>query len=195
MIIVGVILDNLVANQPNPLNMLEKNSLKFVSIFFLWKFSSFSFPVRSFLLSLGFSALQIARKATDTARVIDCDGVKIARYGNVFCSKYNKPEALRLFLQQESLTPKRIVFADDNLTNCFNMFMEFAAKQEQGNETGNCERDDWFVFMSLSLVDLNVTCFWYEPPSTGHAETVSDDVSMQLAHKFMQLFEGKQAKE
>jgi hypothetical protein len=119
------------------------------------------------LHSLNIKDNHFNRLIQDTALIHDIDGVKIARFGRVFCSKYNKPEALQLFLKQDQLNPQRIVFVDDNLTNSFNMFM-YAAENN-----------------SIPTV---TTSFWFKPPIDGKEESVRDEQSIALAHAFIDHF-------
>lgn len=121
--------------------------------------------VRAALAPLGVAERHVERLLRDTAAVHDRDGVKVARYGRVLCSKYNKPEALQLFLAQERLAPANVVFVDDNLTNAFNMF---AAHQGAA---------------------AALHSFWYEPPPGGKEETVRDETAVQIALKVMAHFE------
>jgi hypothetical protein len=110
-----------------------------------------------------------ARLMRDTAAVHDIDGVKVARFGRVLCSKYNKPEALQLFLQQDQLAPRTIVFVDDNLTNAFNMFATHAAAQ-------------------ATSATSQLHSFWFEPPAGGKEETVRDERAMALARALIAHF-------
>lgn len=125
--------------------------------------------VTKVLKSLSCSEGEIEAIVKNSATVFDVgDGVKIARFCDVMCCKYNKPEALQLFIEQEKLQPKQILFVDDNLTNAFNVFSVRAALNDPECETH---------------------VYWYEPPEGGRAESVSDEQTVALAHKFMEHFE------
>lgn len=123
--------------------------------------------LRVALAPFGVAERHVERMLRETASVCDADGVKIARFGRVLCSKYNKPEALQLFMQQERLTADAVFFVDDNLTNAFNMF----ASQ-----------------LGATAAMPAVHSMWYEPPAGGKEESVRDERSVALAHKVIDDF-------
>jgi hypothetical protein len=123
--------------------------------------------LRVALAPFGVAERHVERMLRETASVCDADGVKIARFGRVLCSKYNKPEALQLFMQQERLTADAVFFVDDNLTNAFNMF----ASQ-----------------LGATAAAAAVHSMWYEPPAGGKEESVRDERSVALAHKVIEDF-------
>lgn len=130
--------------------------------------AAFEAELTAALRDIGVPERFFARLMRDTAAVHDIDGVKVARFGRVLCSKYNKPEALQLFLQQDQLTPSTIVFVDDNLTNAFNMFATHAAQS--------------------STTTSQLHSFWFEPPAGGKEETVRDERAMALARALIAHF-------
>ena len=79
------------------------------------------------------------------------NGVVIAKAGKVFCSGYNKAEALEWYIQSRATKPKSVAFVDDNTDNVFNLFMSFK---------------------SSPLVE-KIYSIWFEPPTFGQMETGS----------------------
>jgi hypothetical protein len=67
---------------------------------------------------------------TNPVKIIEIsDGVKLAKFYNTYCSKLNKSEAMEAFTHtEEGAKRKRILFADDNSDNAWNMFEYFAVR-------------------------------------------------------------------
>jgi len=78
---------------------------------------------------------------------IDFQGSKFFTCSNLLLSYYNKVEALKWWIEQKKLNPKRIVFVDDNSDNAYSMYLHFSQKESP------C-----------------VHSFWYVPPHTGRDE-------------------------
>lgn len=78
-------------------------------------------------------------------------GVMIAKAGKVFCSGYNKSEALEWYVKSCATRPRRVLFVDDNTDNVFNLFM---------------------AFKSGELVE-DIFSVWFQPPVFGQMETGS----------------------
>ena len=78
---------------------------------------------------------------------VDFYGTKLYRYHNVFCSKYNKPEAMREFLNTSS-NIKYIIFIDDNMDNALNMYTTFVGLEDYHKSVNK---------------QFEMHSFWYEP--------------------------------
>mmetsp|Transcript_9590 Transcript_9590/g.22030 ORF Transcript_9590/g.22030 Transcript_9590/m.22030 type:complete len:368 (+) Transcript_9590:72-1175(+) len=120
------------------------------------------------LLDMGYSERDTQPVTKDPIQVHLLEGgIRVARMGHVLCAKYNKPEALQMFIQQEALNPEVVLFADDNSDNVFNMYMTFAS-------------------LALEHKPIpTVHCFWYVPPPEGKEETY-DSVSRELMLRIIQ---------
>ena len=102
---------------------------------------------------------------------------EIARLKHTLAARYNKPEALEIWLEQEGLTgdraPKTVVFVDDNSDNVFNMYMHFASRelarlQQQAELEGAAAGKREGPALPRGAAVLAV---WHPPPPSGRAKT------------------------
>jgi predicted amidohydrolase len=94
------------------------------------------------------------------ANEFDFEGVKLARSGRLLASGYNKPHAIRWFInrlgQQGQRQPKSVIFIDDNSSNVFNVY---AASLPSSSSSS----------VSSSMLPP-VRAVWFPPPPLGHHE-------------------------
>jgi len=92
-----------------------------------------------------------------TAIVHEYEGVKIGRLGRFLSSKYNKPEALDMYIQQENLDPELLLFIDDNSDNVMKMFFE-----------------------NVDKTNRKLISCWYQPPKDGKDEDFDETYRAML---------------
>jgi hypothetical protein len=83
---------------------------------------------------------------------------KIARLGNLFAARYNKPECLEYFLTHSPAKGQgvsRIAFVDDSSDNVYNVFIYFAQKYAAALKQG---RGEGFPAVCSA---------WYRPPKVS----------------------------
>lgn len=100
---------------------------------------------------------QVAGFMKEPAVEMNVDGIQMARYGNLIAAKYNKAEAVAYFMKEHP-GRDRVVFVDDNVDNCFGVFVYFANR-----EIAHPEKS------------IQVASIWYEPPVEGKGEAFNAD--------------------
>ena len=115
----------------------------------------------------GYTPEQRAKVLRDPARLLSLPGnVKVARSGNLLASKYNKAEAVELFVNECGDDVDEVFFVDDNSDNVFNVFMLFARREAQG------------------LPTPKVRAVWFRPPGIGRSEK-SDVLQQRMLHSVL----------
>ena len=84
---------------------------------------------------------------------VDYEMAKFFTSGNLLLSSYNKVEALRWWMRQKKLNPKRVVFVDDNIDNAYSMYRHF-------------------------YQEPHVHSYWFTPPVTGREEKTVQESRM-----------------
>lgn len=106
--------------------------------------------VKSVFQEAGISAKHIESVCENPCKLIQSQatGAQLFSYGNTYCSKYNKAEAMEMFLvgNKQARGRKTVIFVDDNSDNAWNIFEFFAAKELAGSKT------------------MKVTSCWFTPP-------------------------------
>jgi hypothetical protein len=92
-------------------------------------------------------------------------GAQLISYGNTYCSKYNKAEAMEMFLvgKKQARGRKNVIFVDDNSDNTWNIFEFFAAKEISGMCFSSFDIFTCFID-ELGSSTMKVTSCWFTPP-------------------------------
>jgi hypothetical protein len=119
----------------------------------------------------------------------------------------SQPEALKLFLELDDLSPRMALFVDDNIVNAYNVYQTFASESDASQSMRTASTSDELSSSDVSLPasravsaasataatplrarkgtgTMSVRCYWYEPPPTGRSELV-DEATASLAHRLI----------
>jgi len=102
-----------------------------------------------------------------TQREGQVDKTKVCQKGRLMASRYNKPEAIELFIheleKQSGKIVREILFVDDSAANAFNVFLHFGYKEVLAAKSESEDRT------------IPVYSVWWPPPPT-----VNSDLALAL---------------